>query len=119
MGLVADILAECLKPIDRSPPHQWAEKHVNVDKNSPFPGRWRLANSPFVKRLMEKFPDNAIKNMAVMTSAQSSKTLTIMILLLWSAANDPGPAMWVQAAKDEADVFVRTRLLPMFEDCEP
>lgn len=119
MGLIAEIFAECVKARDTSPPWKWAEKHVNVDKNSPFPGQWRLANSPFVKRLMEVFPDNGIKNIAVMTSAQSSKTLTIMILLMWAADNDPGPAMWVQAAADEANTFVRNRLLPMFEDCEP
>jgi len=119
MGLIGEIFAECLKPIDRAPPWQWAERHVIVDKNSPYPGPWRLANSPLVKKLMEKFPDNGIKNLTVMTAAQSSKTLSVMILLMWAADNDPGPAMWVQAAKDEADTFVRTRLLPMFEDCEP
>src|SRR5687768_3365996 len=102
MGLLSDVFAECLKPIDRTPPWQWAELHANVDKNSPFPGPWRLANSPFVKELMEVFPDNRVKNIAVMTSAQSSKTLTIMLLLEWAIANDPGPAMWVQAAADEA-----------------
>lgn len=119
MGLLSDVFAECLKPIDRAPPWQWAERHVVVDKNSPLPGPWRLANSPFVKELMEVFPDNRVKNIAVMTSAQSSKTLTIMILLEWAIANDPGPAMWVQAAADEAATFVNNRLLPMFEDCEP
>lgn len=119
MGLLSEIFAECLKPIDRSPPWQWAEKHVVVDRNSPYPGPWRLANSPFVKKLMEKFPDNSIRNIALMTSAQSSKTLTIMILLEWAIDNDPGPAMWVQAAADEAATFVNNRLTPMFEDCEP
>lgn len=119
MGLLAEVFAECLKPIDRSPPHEWAEAHVNVDKNSPFPGPWRLANSPFVGELMEVFTDNSVRNIAAMTSAQSSKTLTIMILLEWAIANDPGPAMWVQAAADEAATFVSERLLPMFEDCEP
>jgi phage terminase large subunit GpA-like protein len=118
-GIVCEVFAEVLRPIDRAPTWQWAEKHVRVDKNSPFPGAWRLANSPFVKELMEVFPDNTVKDIAVMCSAQSAKTLTIMILVLWAAENDPGPAMWVQAAKDEADTFVNTRLLPMFEACPP
>ena len=119
MGMVFEVFRECLRPIDRTPPHVWAERHVKVDKNSPFPGAWRLATSPFVKEMMEVFPDNKVRDIAVMCSAQSSKTLTIMILLMWAADNDPGPAMWVQAAKDEANDFVNDRLLPMFEKCAP
>jgi phage terminase large subunit GpA-like protein len=117
MGLVAEIFAECLKPMDRSPPWQWAEKHIVIGNDSALPGPWRLANSPFVKELMEVFPDNTVRNITCMTSSQSSKTVTIMILLLWPAANDPGPAMWVHAAADSATKFVRGRLLPMIEDC--
>ena len=114
-----DVFAETLRPIDRTPPHVWANKHVRLGQDSPHPGQWHLENSPFVKKLMETFPDNTVKDIAVMCSAQSSKTLTIIILLLWAVENDPGPAMWVQAAKDEANDFVTDRLMPMIEKCGP
>ena len=54
-----------------------------------------------------------------MCAAQSSKTQTIMNLLSWSIVCDPGPAMWVMAAQDEAKTFAKTRLIPTLENCEP
>lgn len=107
------------KPPDRSPPWQWAEKHVRVDKTSPFPGKWRSETSPWVKEVMEVFSDNRVSDISIMCSAQSAKTQTIVCLLAWAIAEDPGPCMWVQAAQDEAKTFARTRLMPTLEDCAP
>lgn len=90
-----------------------------VDHTSPMPGRWRLANSPWVKDLMECFQDDSINDISIMCSAQSSKTQTIMVLLLWVIACSPGPAMWVMADREEAKTFMRTRLQEAFDECEP
>ena len=67
-----------------------------------MPGKWRSDNSPWVRELMEVFADNRVNTISVMCAAQSSKTQTIMNLLAWAACEDPGPAMWVMAAHDEA-----------------
>lgn len=105
------------RPIDRRPPWQWAEDNVVIDKTSPFPGKFRSDTAPWTKDLMEVFADNRVSEIAVMCSAQSSKTQTIMILLAWAIAEDAGPAMWVMAANDEAKTFCRTRLMPTLEQC--
>ncbi|MFM7099720.1 MAG: terminase gpA endonuclease subunit, partial [Verrucomicrobiota bacterium] len=68
---------------------------------------------------MEAFADNRVSEIAIQCSAQSSKTQTIMGLACWVVAEDPGPAMWVMAAKDEAKQFVRDRLGPTFTSCQP
>ncbi len=52
-----------------------------------------------------------------MCSAQSAKTQTIICLLAWAIAEDPGPCMWVMAAQDEAKTFAKTRLMPSLEQC--
>lgn len=116
---ITQAICEAARPIDRGPPWQWCEKHVEVDNTSPYPGKWRSANSPFVKELMEVFADNRVSDISVMCSAQSSKTQTLLNCALWAISEDPGPMMWVMAARDEAASFVRTRLLPMVEKCEP
>lgn len=106
-----------LRPADRRPPWQWCEEHVVVDETSPFPGKFRTANSPWVREVMEE----AIRRQrtVVRCSAQSSKTQTILNLACYAVSEDPGPAMWVMAAKDEARDFMRDRVDPTFDRCKP
>jgi phage terminase large subunit GpA-like protein len=98
-------------------PWQWAEENVWVDKTSAFPGRFRASTAPWTKQLMEVFADNEVREVSVMCSAQSGKTQALMVLLAWAISEDPGPAMWVLAAQDEAEDFMQTRLLPTLMNC--
>jgi phage terminase large subunit GpA-like protein len=98
-------------------PWQWAEDNVWVDKTSAFPGRYRASTAPWTKELMEVFADNEVREVSVMCSAQSGKTQALMVLLAWAIVEDPGPAMWVLAAQDEAEDFMQTRLLPTLMEC--
>jgi phage terminase large subunit GpA-like protein len=68
---------------------------------------------------MEVFADNRVSDIAVQCSAQSSKTQTVMNLACWAVSEDPGPAMWVMAAKDDVKDFVRDRFAPTANACEP
>jgi phage terminase large subunit GpA-like protein len=104
------------KPADRRPPWQWCEDNVRVDDTSPFPGKWRSDNSPWVREFMETFSRNDVSEIAVMCSAQSAKTQTIMCLLMWALKEDPGPTQYVMAAHDEVKTFSRTRLHPTIDN---
>src|SRR5437867_7826692 len=66
---------------------------------------------------MEVVADNRVSDIAIKCSAQSSKTQTFLNLACWCVSEDPGPAMWVMAAKDEAETFVRDRAAPTFKNC--
>lgn len=90
-----------------------------MDNTSPMPGRWRSDSSPWVRELMEVFADNRVSDIAVQCSAQSSKTQTVMNLVCWAVSEDPGPAMWVMAARDDVKDFVRDRFSPTVNACEP
>jgi len=68
---------------------------------------------------MEVAADNRVSDIAIKCSAQSSKTQTFLNLASWCVSEDPGPAMWVMAAKDEAEAFVRDRVAPTFKNCRP
>lgn len=106
-----------MTPPDRRKPWEWCESHVVVDDTSALPGRWRSDNSPWVREVMEE----AVKRRrcVVRCSAQSSKTQTVLNLCCWAISQDPGPAMWVMAAKDEAKDFLRDRVMPTFDNCKP
>jgi hypothetical protein len=84
-----------------------------------MPGPWRADNSPWVKPVMEAWGDDRVRHLAVRCAAQSSKTQTLIACLCWSIAEDPGPAMWVMAARDEAVPFVRERVAPTLDLCPP
>ena len=84
-----------------------------------MPSRWRADASPWVKAVMEDFSNNAVHDIAVQCAAQSAKTQTVMNCACWAIAEDPGPAMWVMATKDELRDFTRDRLAPTFDACRP
>lgn len=82
-----------------------------------MPGKWRSDNSPWVREIMEVFADNKVRDISIMCSAQSAKTQTMICCALWAISEDAGPLMWVMAAKDEVESFVRNRIKPPVEDC--
>ena len=110
--------AACRTP-DRRPVWQWCEEHVVVDATSPMPGRWRSDNSPWVREIMECFQDNRVSDITVLCAAQSAKTQTLMNCACWAIAEDPGPALWVTAARDEAGQFIADRFYPTLTSCAP
>lgn len=106
------------KPADLRPPWQWAEENYTVPVSS-MPGKWRSSNSPWVKRPMEDFANNAIRQITILCSAQSAKTETMLALLCWIVAEDPSPTMWVTSSDEEALKFCNERLMPALRLCEP
>lgn len=107
------------KPPDRRTPWQWCEEHVVVDNTSPYPGKWRSDNSPWVKAPMEAAADPKVRRIVIRCAAQTAKTQTCICLMCWIIDQEPGPALYVMAAKDEAKDFMRDRVLPTFNQCKP
>ena len=68
---------------------------------------------------MEAFSDEGVNEIACMCSAQSAKTLTMLCLVAWSIAEDPGPLLWVTSSIQEARKFAKSRLVPLLERCGP
>ena len=68
---------------------------------------------------MEDFADPSVNEITAMVAAQSAKTLTMLVLLAWAIAEDPGPILWVTKNTTEARKFAKTRLMPLLERCVP
>ena len=114
-----DAFREAFAPPDRSSPWEWAEKNIRVDPTSPFQGMWRSELSPWVREVMEEFKENKNEHIAVMCSAQSAKTQTMICLMAWALAQEPSPAMWVTSTNEEAAYFMKTRMVPTVNECLP
>lgn len=106
-----------MRPADRRPVWQWCEDNITVDDTSPFPGRWKSSRSPWAIDVMVAWRSK--KYTVVLCSAQSAKTLISMNCSCYAIVEDPGPAMWVMAAADEAGDFMRDRIVPTFTNCKP
>ncbi|EIQ01062.1 bacteriophage tail assembly protein [Opitutaceae bacterium TAV1] len=117
-NIIARAASLAWRPPDTRPPWKWAEEHYEVPVSN-IPGKWRSENSPWVRKLMEEFADNSVRQITVMCSAQSSKTETGMILANWIVAEDPSPAMWIAASDEEGLKFANERLMPAFHMCQP
>jgi hypothetical protein len=68
---------------------------------------------------MEDVADEGVNEVTVICSAQSAKTLTVLALLAWIIAEDPGPILWVTSSIEEAKKLAKSRLKPLLERCEP
>ena len=68
---------------------------------------------------MEAFADESVNEITVICSAQSAKTLTILALVMWVIAEDPGPILWVTSNIEEAKKLSKSRLTPLMERCAP
>ena len=106
------------KPADMRPPWQWAEDNYTVPVSA-IPGPWRSENSPWVRKPMEDFANNAIRQITILCAAQSAKTETMLVILCWIIAEDPSPTMWVTSSDEEALKFCNERLMPALRLCEP
>jgi phage terminase large subunit GpA-like protein len=70
-----------------------------------------------VREVLEAFKDPEIRQVILCWSAQSSKTMTMLVALCYCIDQDPGPALMVQSSQDAATSFVRNRFMPMVQDC--
>ncbi|MDR0532530.1 MAG: phage terminase large subunit family protein [Verrucomicrobiales bacterium] len=81
--------------------------------------RWDSSDAVFVRQLMEDFADESVREIVILCSAQSAKTLTLLCLLAWLIAEDPGPVLWVTSSKQEARKLSKSRLMQLLERCAP
>lgn len=104
------------KPVDRRPPWVWAEENLTVDSSSPFPGKFRIENSPWIKEPLEDIADPSVSHVLAMCPAQTSKTFMMLLAQCWALANDPGPMLTVMASDEEAREMLNDRMKPLFEN---
>ncbi len=115
---LAEWWSDSWKPPANLNPWQWAEGNLEVSpRATAYPGRYRTEQTPYVREVLEAFQDPEIRQVILCWSAQSSKTMTMIVGLCYAIDQDPGPALMVQSSQDAATSFVRNRFMPMIEDC--
>lgn len=109
---------EAWKPPASLNPWQWAESNLELsNRATAFPGRYSTDQTPYVKDVLEGFKDPSIRQISLCWSAQSSKTMTMLVMLGYAVDQDPGPVLLVQSSMEAARSFSKNRLQPLLEDC--
>jgi len=68
---------------------------------------------------MEAYADPSVNRLTIQCSAQSAKTLTVLVLVCWTICENPGNLLWVTRNDEEAKKIAKMRLWPMLESCAP
>ncbi len=115
---LAEWWSDSWKPPADLNPWQWAEGNLEISpRATAYPGRYRTDQTPYVREVLECFQNPEIRQVILCWSAQSAKTMTMIVALCYAIEQDPGPALMVQSSQDAATSFVRNRFMPMIEDC--
>ena len=101
------------------PAWQWIEQNVELGNTSAFPGKVSFDFFPCSKILLNYMQDKRVRRIIATVSAQSGKTETSIMFLLWMIREDPRPTMWTMAGAEMCEEFAKKRLWPAIYDCDP
>lgn len=117
--------APLVLPPAKPPVAEWAEKHLRFDPAVDAATSYILAKSPYSRAVFEWWLDPLVEEIFMIYPTQASKTASIVALLTYCLANDPGPIIIVQAKETTTKSFIKKRLrptiaktLPQFADAE-
>lgn len=122
--LTLDQASALLQPWERQayrPPSiesiaQWAEREIHLPRSvSSIPGRLSLELTPFMRAPLDAALDPNVDEIVICSSAQVMKTTVILLIVLWSLANDPWNMLHVMPAEDEALEIKAERYIPIIK----
>lgn len=100
----------------RLKPWEWGERNIDLPaRASPVRGAYKTDQWAYVREPLEAFADPEIRTITLCWSAQSTKTMTATMMLLYSIANDPGDALFARPSLTMAKRFSQKRLIPLIE----
>jgi phage terminase large subunit GpA-like protein len=111
-----DVWRDSLTPPKLLNMWQWAEAHIVLpSRASPKPGRYSTKEFPYVREPIEKMTDRRTRFVVLKWGAQTSKTMTMMIPMMYWIANDAGNMLWLFPNEKGAKSHSKTRWKPIVD----
>lgn len=112
---LSPIIRKHLEPPAKLNPWRWAEENIRIESTivSPILGNYSTSRMPYVREVLEAFADPEIKQITLCWSAQSSKTMTIIMGILYSIANNPGNCLFVRPSAEAAKTLNENKIIPL------
>jgi len=109
---------ESYKPPDRVLVPEWGERSIVLsEKETDFPGSYRVSVAPYCRGPMDAFTDRRCNIIVFCTCTQAGKTLNVIIVpLSYTIDQDPGSTLLVFPTEPNARSFSESRLRPVFDD---
>jgi phage terminase large subunit GpA-like protein len=109
--------AKAWKPPPTLTVSQWADAERRLSPEaSAEPGRWYTSRAEYLRGIMDAISDPAIRQVAVMSSAQVGKTEFILNVIGYHIDRDASPILCIQPTLQMAQAFSKDRLAPMLRD---
>ena len=104
-----------MKPPERLTVSQWADRYrVLSEIDSASPGKFRTAQTPYLREVMDAVNENWAQDLTLCGGAQIGKTTLEQNIIGYCVAQDPGPMLIVYPTKDLAKFYSEKRLQPLF-----
>ncbi len=115
--LAATVCGQVLEPAPPIDLNLWAERHIVVGSESPFPGPYNPARCPFFYKIFEALePDEPARVIVLKGSAQTGKTFVAEVFIAASSDLDPGAILYVHPTEANAIRFARTKWRPLIRN---
>jgi len=98
---------------------QWAGKFVKLTTAYRPPGMFDVSRSPYMVDIFRALQDPYTRQINIMASPRSGKTLLGEIFLLYTIANNPSSFLWVQQTGEQMDKLGGLRMKQLLKQCPP
>lgn len=110
---------QVIRPRERLPVSEWAEKFRILPDGNSIPGPWRNSVTPYLVEIMDSFSDDQVETTIYVKPTQVGGTSSMENMLGSLVDQDPGPTMIVYPSDDLAERTVDAKLEPMIKKCHP
>lgn len=97
---------------------EWADKYRILTFKAAKNGPWETSFNPIMRRIMDCFSMDGVREIWMQTPAQVGKTDGILNMLGWSITEDPGTALVVEPNEDLAVELSTDRIDDMIRHCD-
>ena len=112
---ISDAMTSALMPPPRLSTHDWLCENMILPITSPRPGKYSTDLTPYVAGVYDAFDDPKCEAIVLAWGTQTSKTQTMIGMLMAIIGNTPGNTIFSMPNSDLAESFSKTRFTPIAE----
>lgn len=117
-----DFLERLINQMPSEPPmaliSEYASKNRILPPNSPFPGLWDNAKTPYLVEIMDNMsPFSPIQHVTFMKGCQIGATAAIENCIVYHMGEYPATILYISATEQMLDTWGSSRLTPLIESC--
>jgi hypothetical protein len=109
---------EGARPGYRGNPLHWLERWVRLP-HSARSTQFDSALAPWLNDVIQAVCDDRVKSIMLRLPTGAGKTTFLELIACWIVAQQPGPMLLVEQTDDTSKDWAESRLMPVFEACEP